>query len=67
MEGDRLMGRIDMKREDGELAVRAFWSEAGVRMGAGRVAALCKELERAASFGGCGNLTFAEDWIRASH
>jgi uncharacterized protein YcaQ len=67
MEGDRLIGRIDMKREDGVLAVRAFWPEAGVRMGSGRLATLRKELERAAMFGGCGDPTFAEDWIKASH
>jgi hypothetical protein len=35
-----------------------------VRMGAGRVRALQQELERAASFGGCGALSFADDWIR---
>ncbi|EBA12120.1 winged helix-turn-helix domain-containing protein [Roseobacter sp. CCS2] len=64
MEGDRLIGRIDMKREDGVLAVRAFWPEAGVRIGSGRKAALQKELTRAAQFGGCDDLRFAPDWIR---
>lgn len=65
MEGDRMIGRIDMKRDDGVLAVRAFWPEAGVRMGTGRMAALRKELERAAEFGGCRDLTFAEGWERS--
>lgn len=64
MEGDRMIGRIDMKRENGVLAVRAFWPERGVRMGSGRVRALKQELERAASFGGCGALEFAEGWIK---
>jgi uncharacterized protein YcaQ len=64
MEGDRMIGRIDMKRDDGALVVRAFWPERGVRMGTGRVQALTQELERAASFGGCGALEFSEDWIR---
>ncbi len=64
MEGDSLIGRIDMKREGSVLAVRAFWPEDGVRMGSGRVAALRKELERAAQFGGCNELTYAQDWIR---
>jgi uncharacterized protein YcaQ len=64
MEGDRLIGRIDMKRESGVLAVRAFWSEPNACMGTGRIAALRKELERAAQFGGCGDLTFADDWVR---
>lgn len=67
MEADRIIGRIDMKRDDGVLAVRAFWPEAGVRMGTGRMAALRKELERAAVFGGCSDLTFAKDWERSAH
>lgn len=64
MEGDRMVGRIDMKREDGALVIRAFWPETGVRMGSGRVAALTAELERAASFGGCGALVFMDGWVR---
>ena len=65
MEGDGMIGRIDMKRENGVLAVRAFWPEKGVRMGSGRLAALRSELTRAAAFGGCAEVVFAEDWIRA--
>jgi uncharacterized protein YcaQ len=63
MEGDRLIGRIDMKREGDILAVRAFWPEASERMGAGRVSALKKELERAAQFGGCAVVQYADEWI----
>lgn len=63
MEGDRTVGRIDMKRDDGVLAVRAFWPEASVRMGAGRVRALQDELARAASFGGCGEVQYADGWL----
>ncbi len=63
MEGDRMIGRIDMKREEGVLGVRAFWPEKGVRMGTGRLAALQKELARAAQFGGCGDLSFADGWL----
>ncbi|WP_333711914.1 winged helix-turn-helix domain-containing protein [Yoonia sp.] len=65
MEADRLIGRIDMKREGAVLAVRAFWPEAGVRMGQGRIAALQAELARAASFGGCAELAYGPDWIVA--
>ncbi|HEV8036940.1 winged helix-turn-helix domain-containing protein [Yoonia sp.] len=65
IEGDRIIGRIDMKREGTVLAVRAYWPEPGVRMGAGRIAALRKELARAAVFGGCDDIAFAEDWMRA--
>lgn len=64
MEGDRMVGRIDMKREAGVLAIRAFWPEPGVKMGAGRLQALRAELERAASFGGCVALEYAEGWVR---
>jgi uncharacterized protein YcaQ len=64
MEGDRMVGRIDMKREDGVLAVRAFWAEPGVQMGTGRVRALEGELARAAAFGGCDEVRYAEGWVR---
>ena len=64
MEGTRLIGRIDMKRQDGALAVRAFWPEPGVRMGKGRMQRLEAELDRAARFGGCGDVSFAVDWLR---
>ncbi|WP_375254190.1 winged helix-turn-helix domain-containing protein [Yoonia sp.] len=64
IEGDRIIGRIDMKRHGDRLVVRAFWPEGGVKMGAGRTKALTAELERAAAFGGCGALEIADDWIR---
>ena len=62
IEGDRMVGRIDMKRENGVLAVRAFWPEKGVRMGTGRMAALEAELERAALFGGCEGGSYPQGW-----
>jgi uncharacterized protein YcaQ len=65
MEGAHMIGRIDMKRESGVLAVRAFWPEPGVRMGAGRLAALRKELARAAVYGGCDDVAFAETWVQS--
>lgn len=64
MEGDRLIGRIDMKREGTVLAVRAFWRERGVRMGAGRLARVQVALERAARFGGCDEVRCEEGWVR---
>ena len=64
MEGDRLIGRIDMKREDRALVVRAFWAEAGTRMGSGRLRALQAELERAAVFGGCDDVRYDIEWLR---
>ncbi|MFZ3580566.1 winged helix-turn-helix domain-containing protein [Loktanella sp. DJP18] len=63
-EGDRAIGRIDMARQGEVLAVRAFWPEPGVRMGAGRLSRLQAELTRAARFGGCAEVVFAADWLR---
>ncbi|SFR98180.1 winged helix-turn-helix domain-containing protein [Yoonia litorea] len=64
MQGERLIGRIDMKRDAETLVVRAFWPEDGVKIGDGRMTALRKELARAAEFGGCQRLDFAPDWLR---
>ncbi|EAR49618.1 hypothetical protein OG2516_12551 [Oceanicola granulosus HTCC2516] len=64
MEGARLIGRIDMKREAGRLAVAAFWPEPGAPLGRGREARLRAELERIARLGGCGEIVFAPDWRR---
>lgn len=64
MEADRIIGRIDMKREGSVLAVRAFWPEQGLRFGVGRLRGLQSELERAALFGGCTSVDYAEGWIR---
>ncbi len=68
LEGDRMIGRIDMKadRSAGVLNVRAFWPEAGARMGAGRRARLEAELERVARMAGCENVAIAADWMRAA-
>lgn len=64
IEGDRMIGRIDMKRTDGTLVVRAFWPERGVKMGAGRLKALQAELERAAAFGNCSAVIYDDGWLR---
>ncbi|WP_102226247.1 winged helix-turn-helix domain-containing protein [Acidimangrovimonas sediminis] len=66
MEGDRLIGRIDMKarRDEGVLAVRAFWPEAGVAMGKGRLARLEATLDRMAGFAGCERVGFDPGWLR---
>jgi uncharacterized protein YcaQ len=68
LEGDRLAGRLDAKafRDQDVLRVRAFWPEAGVRTGRGRVARLEAELSRLAAFAGCARVDFAPDWLRAT-
>lgn len=66
LEGDRLVGRIDMKarRSEGVLSVRALWPEAGVRLTKGRIAALEGELARLARFAGCETVEFQPGWQR---
>jgi len=64
LEGDRLIGRIDMKRNGTCLDVTAFWPELSAKMGQGRVDRLKTELKRAASFGGCDDIQFQNDWIK---
>lgn len=67
LEGDRLIGRIDMKRagKEGRLDVRAFWPEAGVRLGKGRMQRLEAEIWRNARFAGCDDVQFSDGWVRA--
>jgi uncharacterized protein len=66
LEGDRLVGRLDAKafRDEAALKVRAFWPEAGVRMGKGRLARLEAELDRLARFAGCDRVEYLADWLR---
>jgi len=64
LEGDRLVGRIDVKRAGGVLAVRAAWPEPGVAWGKGRQAKLEAELARLAGFVGSDRVEWAEGWLR---
>jgi uncharacterized protein len=66
LEGDRLVGRIDAKafRDAGALRVKAFWPEAGVKLGEGRKAKLDAELDRLARFAGCERVEFLPGWQR---
>jgi uncharacterized protein len=52
LEGDRIVGRIDMKhhRAEGRLAVNGLWWEPGVKPGKGRLAATRAELDRLRRF-----------------
>ncbi|SDR27966.1 crosslink repair DNA glycosylase YcaQ family protein [Pseudovibrio sp. Tun.PSC04-5.I4] len=58
MEGDKLIGRIDMKREKASnaLVVKGFWPEPGIQLGKGRIKRITSELERATLLAGCENL-----------
>ncbi|MCR8550553.1 winged helix DNA-binding domain-containing protein [Salipiger sp. P9] len=64
LQGDRLIGRMDVKREGPVLKVQAFWPETGIRMGKARSAGLLAELERILPLAGCDDLAFAEGWMR---
>ena len=66
LEGDRLVGRIDVKafRDVSTLRIKAFWPEGGVRLGAGRVQRLEAELDRLARFAGCDRVEFLDGWRR---
>ncbi|MBV2359022.1 winged helix DNA-binding domain-containing protein [Thalassococcus sp. CAU 1522] len=67
LEGDRLVGRIDMSgdRDTGALRVDALWPERGVQWGKGRQGRLEAELDRVARFAGLTGVAWREDWLRA--
>ncbi|QBY01491.1 winged helix-turn-helix domain-containing protein [Rhodophyticola sp. CCM32] len=67
MEGDRMIGRIDMKcdRSCGGLDVAGFWPERQVKMGKGRIRRLEVELERVTRLTGCPDIRFAPGWLRS--
>jgi uncharacterized protein len=66
LEGDRLIGRIDVKafRDVQALRVKGFWPEAGIRMGHQRLARLEAELDRLARFAGCDRTEYLPGWLR---
>ena len=65
LEGDRFVGRIDMKadRGRGSLDVARLWWEPGVRASAGRMERLEAELQRQARFTGMERVNYAEGWL----
>ncbi|MEO1779630.1 MAG: crosslink repair DNA glycosylase YcaQ family protein [Pseudomonadota bacterium] len=66
LEGDRVVGRIDMKayRDSDTLRVRALWPERRVRWGTGRTRALEAELERVKRLAGVAHVAFEDGWLR---
>jgi len=64
LEGDRLVGRIDMKadRKAGTLDVKRLWWEPKIRAAAGRMEKLEAELARLAKFTGVEEVRWLEGW-----
>ncbi|MEO9825736.1 MAG: crosslink repair DNA glycosylase YcaQ family protein [Paracoccaceae bacterium] len=69
MEGDRLVGRVDMKaeRDRDRLHIKALWPERGVRFGQARLAKLESALARSARLAEVSQVSFENDWLRAPH
>jgi uncharacterized protein YcaQ len=66
LEGERLVGRLDMKavRSEGALEVTALWLEPGVRASRGRLRRLEAELERVRRFAGLETVRFADGFYK---
>ena len=65
LEGDRLIGRIDMraKRKEGVLEVKSLWLEPKIKMSNARAARLESELIRQARLGGVDSVV----WLEGAH
>ena len=66
LEGDRLVGRIDMKckRDRGTLAVKGLWLEPRVKFTKSRQRGLEAELERQRRFSGAERVSYAKDFLK---
>jgi hypothetical protein len=66
MEGDRLIGRIDMTadRAADALVVTALWPEPGVKLGAARMARIEAALGRTARLVGVAGVAWRDGWSR---
>ncbi|MDB4187788.1 winged helix DNA-binding domain-containing protein [bacterium] len=66
LQGERLVGRVDMKAFLGEdiLRVRALWPEHDVRWGKGRQDAFEAELERIKNLAGVSKVQFEDSWLK---
>ncbi len=66
MDGERMIGRLDMKAERGQdaLVVRALWPEPGVKFGNGRMTRLESALERVRKLVELSSLRFQDGWLR---
>ena len=67
LEGDRLVGRIDMKadRDRNRLHVKAVWPEGNLRFGSGRMSKLEAALSRTARLADVSDVTFEKGAFRS--
>lgn len=66
LEGERFIGRLDMKRdrETDALRVAALWLEPRLKLTPGRLAKLEKALAEVAAFAGVSAVRFEDGWLR---
>ena len=66
LEGERMVGRIDMKAERGRdrLLIQGLWLEPGVKLGPGRHRRLEAELERQRRFAGLSAVAYTDGWLK---
>ena len=66
LDGSRMIGRIDIKcdRSRQVLDVLAFWPEANIRIGQGRLERLRSALERIGRFAGAREIDYTANWQR---
>ena len=66
LQGDRLVGRIDMTCEKGVLSVKRFWPEVGVKVGKNRLDGLAIAVERSARLAAAEDIQWGVDWLVAT-
>jgi uncharacterized protein YcaQ len=68
LEGDRLIGRIDLicERQAGRLRVKGLWLEPGVRFTRKRQDALAAELERLRRFARADKVAYDDGYVKAA-
>ncbi len=68
LQGDRLVGRVDMKafRAEDTLRIRALWPEQGTVWGKGRQRAFEAELDRIKRLAGVSRVAFENAWLKPS-
>lgn len=64
LQGDRLIGRMDVKRQNGKLHVIGFWLEEGVKTGKERIRSIQAEVERAAKLAECSDIGWEPNWLK---